>query len=185
MKAEEALAQDGKPVDPEYLCLSCGVNQATHEYCDDCLQTIKGDWAILSSSGQGFEPDWVVHVTEEQEQYGYVADAIEQMLDCGRSVIQVVCHALAQEAPSRREPEPWPARESYTGALWLEAGGRLREVPLGDYAVELNDALERYGEARLLSEVAMDARADAEERLLQTAPVGPLSRPSSLAERTI
>lgn len=94
--------------DSEYLCMLCGENEASHEYCDACLKTLRGDYVIASADGGGY--DWVVHVTEEQEQYGYVADAVESMLSSGRERVFVWSGRRAQTAPDQCAPESVPAR---------------------------------------------------------------------------
>lgn len=94
----------------------CGENEASHEYCDACIETLRGDYVVASSGSRGSSAtggyDWVVHVTQEQEQYGYVADAIDSMLSSGRDRVVVWSGSKAQAAPDRCAPESVPARGS-------------------------------------------------------------------------
>lgn len=121
--------------DSEYLCMLCEENEASHEYCDDCLEALRGDYVIASSPTPGAsgvsavaeDYDWVVHVTQEQEQYGYVADTVDSMLSSGRGHVLVWSGSKAQAAPDRCAPESGPAKGS-SGPLHVLVDGVPRPL---------------------------------------------------------
>jgi predicted ThiF/HesA family dinucleotide-utilizing enzyme len=87
------IEDDTPELDSEYLCYECGVNQATHEYCDDCLLTLRGDYVVIAGGD-------VIHITEEQKRYAYTASAISCALGAGHEAVKLLTGPKATTAPA-------------------------------------------------------------------------------------
>jgi hypothetical protein len=167
--------------DSESLCLACGVNEATHEYCDACAETVPGDYIVYGAR------DWVVHVTEAQQEFHYVEDHIERMLRAG---CDMVCVWTGEKAAQGFDRDDRGARDmgpslDETYVCWTD------QVPL--VVVDLTMALS-YAWSQDVDEVVFltpagkarleDAAGAADRKLFQFAAPGPRTRRSPLAERS-
>jgi hypothetical protein len=166
--------------DSEHLCLACGVNEATHEYCDACAETVPGDYIVYGAR------DWVVHVTEAQQEFSYVEDNVERML---RSGCDMVCVWTGEKAAQGFERDDRGAREmgpslEETFVCWTDQAPTL----VVDLTMALSQAWSEGVDEVVFLTPAGKARREgdteaADRKLFEIVTPGPRTRRSPLAER--